>query len=120
MNISGVRVLYVDDQNDMCDLMVLLMGHHGVELDAVRTFDEAVKVLHLYKVLITDQDLSCCGKNGNLLAKMFKELRPDGFVIMVTGWGQEDRPVDEHINTCMIKPIDLPTMVKAVQDAQAA
>lgn len=119
MNSLIEGVLYVDDQDDMCELMVMVMESHGIKLDTARTFEEAAKVLHLYKILITDHDLSCCGKDGNLLAKKFKEICPAGYVIMVTGWSPNLRHIDGHVDECMIKPINGPE-IAAIIAAKAA
>ncbi len=116
MNSLIEGVLYVvDDQQDMCDVMAMTMEQYDIRLDTSRTFDEAVKALHLYGILIVDNDLSSPGKDGNLLAKMFKEIRPAGYVIMVSGWSPNLRCSNEFVDTFMIKPFDVPEMVALIR-----
>lgn len=114
---SHAKILYVDDDGDTCELMAMSMAAHGVPIDIAKSFDEAVEKLDQYSVLITDYELSVKtpAKNGDALATMFKALRPDGRVIMVSGWNAGQRPPGKHVDGFFVKPISVSDIVKEVR-----
>jgi CheY-like chemotaxis protein len=87
VNVQGVRVLLVEDEFLICDMMTEALTQHGFEVHAARNADAALKHLKCgapCDILLTDLNLGP-GVDGVTLAKMVRELRPDLPVVYVSG-----------------------------------
>jgi len=87
-------VLIVDDEKDMCDLVVDFLGREGYEVDAANSGAEALDRFknHEYDVVITD--LRMREMDGMQVLKEVKSLRPDVPVLMITAFGSIDRAIE--------------------------
>jgi len=87
VNVQGVRVLLVEDELLICDMMTEALTQHGFEVHTARNADAALRHLQCgapCDILLTDLNLGP-GIDGVALAKMVRELRPDLPVIYVSG-----------------------------------
>ena len=79
------RVLVIDDESSMCDLLSLYLCQKGLEMATVRTVAEARPLVEqgLFDVVILDWKLD--GAEGLDLLHLSKTLHPDIPVIIFTG-----------------------------------
>jgi CheY-like chemotaxis protein len=83
----GLRVLLVEDECLICDMMAEALIQHGFEVHAATNARDALKHLTCgapCDILLTDLNLGP-GIDGVTLAKMVRELRPDLPVVYVSG-----------------------------------
>ena len=87
VGVRGIRVLLVEDEFLICDMMAKALSQHGFEVHAATNAHDALKHLTCgapCDILLTDLNLGP-GIDGVALAKMVRELRPDLPVVYVSG-----------------------------------
>jgi len=87
MAVSGVRVLLVEDEFLICDMMAEVLGRHGFEVHAVANAHDALEHLTCgapCDILLTDLNLGP-GLDGVALSRMVRDLRPGLAVVYVSG-----------------------------------
>ena len=93
---SGRRpqVLMVDDEKDMCDLVVDYLGREGYDVDAATDGREAMERIRRadYDVVVTDLRMRDLG--GMELLEAVHAERPEIPVILITAFGSIDRAVE--------------------------
>ena len=89
---SPARVLFVDDEPMVCDLVTKLLAdtHHVVE--TVTSGDEALAVLtkNTFDIVLTD--LGMPGTNGWQVATTIRDRGYETTVVLVTGWSDTVSP----------------------------
>lgn len=87
-------VLIVDDEREMCDLIVDSLGREGYEVDAAQDGPTALDRFRRsdHDVVITD--LRMRDMDGMELLAAIKSERPETPVIMITGFGSIDRAIE--------------------------
>ena len=86
---KDLRILVVDDQEIICELICEYLKADGHEAHSAVEGGEALELLDREKfdLVITDQSMP--GMNGVQLAKLIKERSPATKVILLTGFGEE-------------------------------
>jgi DNA-binding NtrC family response regulator len=85
--VPGIRVLLVEDEFLICDMMAEILTLHGFEVHATANADDALEHLTCgapCDILLTDLNLGP-GIDGVALSKMVRKLRPDLPVVYVSG-----------------------------------
>lgn len=113
MSKARTRVLFVDDDSDLCELVQYVMTREGISVDTLTSFHAAEKVMRNYEVLATDYNFGG-GPNGIDLAKLFKEGSPNGRVILITG---DSSASSVDVDLKLMKPIEIPKLVEVVKKA---
>ncbi len=82
-----LRILIVDDQRIVCDLLREQLQHDGHVVQTASSGSEALKkfLAEPFDLLLTDQAMP--GMNGEALAAAVKEHAPEVPVILLTGFG---------------------------------
>lgn len=117
--VRPVRVLIVDDQEIICELISEQLRADGNEPSTVYDGYQALEALKNgeFDVLITDQSMP--GMNGEQLAAECKRLYPDMPVILLTGFGEEMKAVGtlpEGISMIVPKPVSGADLRKALYE----
>jgi signal transduction histidine kinase len=120
--VDALKVLVVDDQEIICELLSELLRADGHE--AAVAFDGA-SALSLFKerevdILITDQSMP--GMSGEQLAREVKAIRPSARVILLTGFGEEMKAagsMPEGIDMILGKPVTGSDLRKAIHEVVA-
>jgi two-component system response regulator HydG len=114
------RILVIDDDRDMCELLEESLGRGGYQVTWRTRGDEGVDLLREqdFDVIITDLNLD--GASGIDLCKRFTENRPDTPVIVITAFGDMAATINairagahDFIN----KPIDMTVLERAIERA---
>lgn len=81
------RVLIVDDEKAILDLLARLVASLGVEVNCVDNGPEALRLMeqHLHNLVILD--LRMPGMDGLQVLERVKKIHPDCEVIILTGYG---------------------------------
>lgn len=82
------KLLFIDDDPRLRELVAVLLGELGQEVDVAASGAEGLSMFHnnQYDAVITDWGMP--GINGIEVTRIVKGLRPGFPVIMVTGWGE--------------------------------
>lgn len=118
-----MKVLVVDDDEDTVVLLSMLMERHGLVVDTVSTFAEALEALDAgdYHVVVTDLNMPD-GDGMSLLAQA-KPKTPLLGAILVTGAETvEQREAIKQIGFthCFTKPVDSARIIAAIDSLAAA
>jgi two-component system, NtrC family, response regulator HydG len=114
------RILLVDDEQDVCDLLSGLLRSEGAEVDSALDEVEAAEHLsgRLYDVVLTDLQLGF--GSGLAICDLVGRMQPGVPVIVVTGHGSLDAAVGAiraGAYDFITKPIDTAMVVVAVERA---
>ena len=108
-----LRVMLVDDEAVLLEVISELLGNGGHEVDNFESAEAALDAFGLkpYDLVITDRAMP--NMTGDALAQRIKTQSPDTPIIMVTGFGDiinssEDPP--EHVDLVLAKPVPLNTL----------
>jgi len=114
----GSRILVIDDEADVQEVVIDFLTVGGYEVDAVATVQQALDAVSRcpYDLIISDRRLP--GGGGDALATEIVRRRPGlaGRIILVTGELADPRSALPVIQ----KPFDLETILRAVQTRLSA
>lgn len=82
----NIRVLIVDDDPGICDILCHLVRREGYEADAVYDGETALKKLASNHLDLIFTDLKLQGMSGLELLALAKEANPDLPVVVITGY----------------------------------
>lgn len=114
------RILLVDDEQDVCELLSSLLKAEGAEVDSALDEAEAAEFLAggLYDVVLTDLNLGAA--DGLNICNLVSRMQPGVPVIVVTGYGSFDAAIGAiraGAYDFITKPIDAPLVLVAVERA---
>ena len=108
-----LRVMLVDDEAVLLEVISELLGNGGHEVDNFESAEAAVNAFGSkpYDLVITDRAMP--NMTGDALAKKIKTQSPDTPIIMVTGFGDikdysKDPP--KYVDLVLAKPVPLTTL----------
>ena len=90
----GLKILVVDDEFIIVELLTTLLNGLGHEVTDVADPEEAVKILESETFDLVITDLGMPAMSGFDLAGIVKGHSPDTRVVLITGWGAEYRNQD--------------------------
>src|SRR6188768_3402526 len=114
------RILLVDDEQDVCELLSSLLKAEGAEVDCALDEAEAAELLGggLYDTVLTDLNLGA--GDGLNICNLVSRMQPGVPVIVVTGYGSFDAAINAiraGAYDFITKPIDAAMVVVAVERA---
>jgi PAS domain S-box-containing protein len=111
-NLSGLRVLVVDDNHDGGDSIAALLGQLGAQVRVLRDGASALAAIGEFAPAVAIVNIGMPVMNGYEVARRIR-ARPDGRdlrLIALTGWGQEDdrrRGREAGFDHHLVKPANL-------------
>src|SRR5688572_31828637 len=119
MRVKG-RILLVDDEQDVCELLSSLLRKEGAEVDFALDEPEAAELLskRLYDVVLTDLNLGVGSGLG--MCDLVSRVQPGVPVLVVTGYGSLDTAIGAiraGAYDFITKPIDAQMVLVAVERA---
>ncbi|MFQ5964483.1 MAG: HD domain-containing phosphohydrolase [Candidatus Scalinduaceae bacterium] len=114
---EGIRILVVDDEPKICQLIEELLRREGYQTDTSLSGVEALQMMkkHNYQMLLTD--LKMPGIDGLELIRKAKKEYPEIRTIMVTGYATVETAVQSlrhGVDDYITKPFNIFELKKAV------
>jgi CheY-like chemotaxis protein len=113
------NILYLDDEEPLAVLMKRMLEHLGHRVSAFTRSEEALSAFKAapadFDLILTD--LSMPGMSGIEFAESVRAVRPDAFVVIVTGHVQEKdvvRAREVGVHQVIQKPSNLADMARTV------
>ena len=86
MTASATRVLVIDDNPEMVDILVTLLGEEGYRVQSALSSDEGLKLFIQFRPDIVLLDITLAGDmNGVDVLKRMRSIEPTARVLMVSG-----------------------------------
>ena len=115
-----IRVLIVDDEDELVSALEQRLNLRGFEAKGVTTGAEALAYLAEWPCDVVLLDVKMPGIGGLELIKKIKEKRPDLQVILLTGWSSaEDAEKGKRLGAYdyLMKPVKIDDLVKVLLSA---
>jgi PAS domain S-box-containing protein len=113
INLTGRRILVVDDEADARDLLSEILSRAGAEVTVVACADEALETLRRWRPHVLVSDIGMPGDDGYVLIRKVRALGPEegGHVraLALTAYARsEDRALalEAGFHTHIAKPVD--------------
>jgi CheY-like chemotaxis protein len=119
---AGLRVLAIDDQQMILDLLSSICQSLGIELTAVQDPNEGTALFDGSAFDIVMTDLAMGSMSGWDVARRIKEKSPETPVILMTGWGiqfSEDETSRGGVDFTLTKPFKIENLTDVIAQARA-
>lgn len=114
------RILIVDDEKDLVDLLVLRLRRKGYEVDFALNAEDAVPLIHEHYYDLAIYDIRLPKMNGIALLKETKKIQSEIQVIMLTGHGTIETAIEairQGAFDYITKPYNLSELEMALEKA---
>ena len=118
----SAKVLLVDDEQDYLDIMAERMEARGLAVSTTRSAESALKMVQTESYDAVVMDFLMPEMDGFKALKLFKEIRPDLEIILLTAnVGEEERIEARALGALDIleKPADLNLLTRKIEEAKA-
>ncbi len=118
----SAKVLIVDDEKDFLDIMAERMGARGMEVSTATSAEDALKMVLKESYDAVIMDLLMPEMDGFKALKLFKEIRPDVQIILLTANVSEQKCIEARKLGAMDvieKPADLNLLTQKIKEAKA-
>jgi CheY-like chemotaxis protein len=117
---SVARILVIDDNPAVVDIVVACLGEEGYTVLSALTSDEGLQLVTLFQPDLVLLDVALPGLNGIEVLKQIRAINPAISVIMVTG-NTDPQLAREALElgaiACVDKPFDLISLRRVVATA---
>jgi len=115
-----VKVLLVDDEEEMVSALSERLSLRGIENDCVLSGMDAVKSVlrDTYDVVVLDVKMP--GMNGLETLEKIQEIQPKAKIIFLTGHGSvADCEAGKNAGACyyLMKPVDIDVLIESMKEA---
>ncbi|MCB9598583.1 MAG: sigma-54-dependent Fis family transcriptional regulator [Sandaracinaceae bacterium] len=118
--LEGLRVLVVDDDDATCELLVAMLGSHGVEVEAFTDAESALTSANQRPPQVVLSDLEMEGTSGLELVETLGASHPDVPVLVITGHADLSHAVGAlraGAYDFLVKPFDSGRILPALRRA---
>jgi len=115
---KNVQILIVDDSQESRDLCQRVLRKEGYEVQTVDNGRRALVELKATRFNLIITDLKMPEMDGLSLLKKAKEIYPKIFVIVMTGYPDEEskaKAIELGASGYLVKPLDVSELVRAVK-----
>lgn|GEM_PF-4493707 len=115
----SLKILAIDDQEIIRDLLVNMFGSAGHEVTTAERGEEGIAKFKIQRFDLVVTDLSMPDLSGWEVAREVKKLRPDMPVVLITGWGQnldEEKLKESGVDRVVTKPFRIEQLMKTVEE----
>jgi DNA-binding response OmpR family regulator len=112
-----VSILAVDDEQNLLELLIRVLGKRGFAVTTAVNGIEALKLLDTHSFNLALLDLKMGPVNGVQLLKAIKDRRPLIKVIMMTAYPTDEtraQAMENGATAYLTKPFDLQTLVGTI------
>ncbi len=116
----STRVLYVDDDENMCDVVATRLSARGYEVSTASGGDEATAHLGTHDVDVVVTDLRMRGMSGTQLCTWVVENRPTTPVLVITAFGSLETAIAAMragAYDFLTKPVEMEALAIAIERA---
>jgi DNA-binding NtrC family response regulator len=117
---SCLRVLFVDDEEELVSAVVERLGLRGIEVQGALTGEEALQLIEQRDFDVVVLDVKMPGLGGLEVIKRIKQDHPGLAVVFLTGHGaEEDAEAGLRMGAFqyLMKPIDIEALVQILRKA---
>ena len=113
---ARASLLLVDDDEMSSQILEYILSDEGYEADTVATGATALDkcTTKNYDLVILDYMLP--DMKGLEVAKRLKEIRPEGKIILLTGYTNESEAEESYYDRILMKPVPPDTIIKAIAE----
>lgn len=122
-DLTGIRVLLVEDEDDARDMMVLVLEFYGAVVRAAASAEEALDALREFEPMVLVSDISMPGNDGYWLAGQVKRTRPALPCIAVTAFSRPEDVIRAHsagFELHLAKPVDFDRLANRIVTLRAS
>jgi PAS domain S-box-containing protein len=117
-SLAGIRVLVVDDEPDMLNLITFVLAEAGADVQPAMKATDALKQLPLFQPNILISDISMPGSNGYELLQQIRS-QPNGNIpaIALTAYASstyEERSLQAGFQQHFTKPVEAEDLIAAI------
>jgi CheY-like chemotaxis protein len=119
--LERVRVLCVDDEFDIRELLGLLLGGHGAQVVVVETAEQAMQLLRSFRPHVLTSDIGLPLEDGYSFIRRVRALEPSegGNVpaVALTAYAcaeDQRRAMNEGFQVHLAKPVDCDKLVSVI------
>ncbi len=113
---EGLRILVVDDQHELQDILREYLGGLGCSLRVVGNGRAALEALEAGRFDVVLTDLLLPGANGWEIARAAKRRSPAARVILMTGKAIPEDLRSALVDATLLKPVDLHRIVAVIAE----
>ena len=110
-----MRVLLVDDEQELVETLAERLSIRGIEARWVTSGDGALELIDREDFDIAVLDVKIPGMNGINLRKMMKDKRPEIKFIFMTGHGSQDDfaagSAETGVDYYLLKPVSIDELI---------
>jgi DNA-binding response OmpR family regulator len=119
MDQDSERILVVDDEQAILDLLERVLGREGYRVTTTNRDEEVVGLLSKERFDLAIMDVGLRNLNGGKLMKAVREASPWTAIVIMTGYPMEDviRFAQEHAQGYLEKPFDLHELLAVARNA---
>ncbi|HWY74868.1 MAG TPA: response regulator [Verrucomicrobiae bacterium] len=93
----GAKILFVDDELEMCFMVSNLLRHHGYDVVTAENADVALGQADAYPLSLIILDANLAGEDGFKLMTFLKQNHPDVPIIIYTGMSHDEDTVQRAL-----------------------
>ena len=120
MELSDIRILIVDDEQDLLDTMAKRMKKRGMHVLSASNGPEAIELIEKEPIDVVLLDVRMPQMSGIDVLKRIKEINPMVAVVMLTGHASIESAVtgmEYGAFDYLIKPVDFDSLCYMIEDA---
>jgi len=114
------KILVVDDDSSVRDVIAVLLGEEGYSCQAVSSAEAALDAARQSEFPLVISDVRMPGKDGFWLLDRMRENHPDTAVVMLTAYGDTEAAVECLRNGAadyLLKPPKVTELIRAIERA---
>jgi len=121
LDLTGIRILAIDDEPDARELLTILLTQYGAEVLTVTTATEVLTHLESFQPNVLISDIGMPGVDGYMLMQQIRALPPEKggqvLAIALTAYAREEdhqQAIKNGYQRHLTKPLDLDQLVQVV------
>ncbi len=115
---KATRILVVDDEEDITDVIKTLLEMEGKEVETANTGESAIEVATTFKPEAALVDIGLLDIDGYEVARRLRAAYPAIFLIAHSGWGAEEdrqRTREAGFDYHLVKPAELEEIMEVLE-----
>jgi len=117
--VKGLHILVVDDEENICEVLIEFFSKCGHKVKAVNNGTEAIELAKREVFDLVLCDLVMPDVYGYDVIKVLNKLERRPKIGIMTGWGEKLKPIDDEdfkVNFIVKKPFNFSELIKAIND----